>query len=253
MEKIFIKNRKDQKIALIAEITDDARGLAFVMHGLGDSKNSPHIEMLARCFSDNHYNVIRFDTTNTYGESDGRFEDATITNYYEDLEDVISWAGEQDYYTEPFILCGHSLGGICSALFAENYPQKVMGLAPVSSVISGELGREQYTPEELADWQESGWLIENWPLGEVRLPWSYMEDELKYDLLKKADQLTMSTILIVGENDHCGPPRHQQILFDALPGQKGIYLIKNAPHTFTDPEHLEEIYQIINKWLKTLA
>ena len=251
MEKIYIKNRKEQKIAVIIEKSQSSRGLVFITHGLGDSKDSPHIEMFAKCFRDNNFDLIRFDTANSFGESDGRFEEASITNYYEDLEDVIAWASNQSFYCEPFILCGHSLGAICSALFAEKYPKKVKALAPISCVVSGTLSKEQYTNEELEDWQKSGWLVETWPNGDVRLPWSYMEDEMKYDLLSDINKLTMSTILIVGEFDHCTSPRHQQILFDNLPGQKGIYLIKGAPHTFSSPEHLEEIYKILDKWLKT--
>ncbi|MEI6529401.1 MAG: alpha/beta fold hydrolase [Candidatus Falkowbacteria bacterium] len=251
MEKIYIKNRKGQKIAVIIEKCQSSRGLVFITHGLGDSKDSPHIKTFAKCFRDNNFSLIRFDTTNSFGESDGRFEEASITNYYEDLEDVIAWAKDQSFYHEPFVLCGHSLGATCSALFAEKYPEKVKALAPISCVVSGTLSKEQYTKEELEDWQKSGWLVETWPNGEVRLPWSYMEDEMKYNILTDINKLTMSTILIVGEFDHCTSPRHQQILFDDLPGQKGIYLIKGAPHTFRSPEHLNETYSILDKWLKT--
>lgn len=74
---------------------------------------------------------------------------------------------------------------------------------------------------------------------------------MKYDLLANIEKLTMSTILIVGEFDNCTFPRHQQILFEGLSGQKGIYLIKGAPHTFQEQEHLDEIYTILDKWLKT--
>ena len=41
------------------------------------------------------------------------------------------------WYGEPFVLVGHSLGGISTALFAENYPDKVKALAPISTVVSG--------------------------------------------------------------------------------------------------------------------
>lgn len=69
------------------------QGLAFVMHGLGGFKEQPHLQVMAKAFLANGYTVVRFDTTNTFGESDGRYEDATTTNYYEDLEAVIAWAG----------------------------------------------------------------------------------------------------------------------------------------------------------------
>jgi len=119
MEKIFIQNRKNQKLAVLVDQPENPKGLAFVMHGLGGFKEQPHIKIFAQSFQGAGYIVVRFDATNTFGESDGNYEDATTTNYYEDLEDVIGWAKTQAFYQEPFFLAGHSLGGICVALYAE--------------------------------------------------------------------------------------------------------------------------------------
>lgn len=91
MDKIFIKNRKNKNISVIIEKAKNQIGVVFIMHGLGDSKDSNHIRIFASCFLDNNYTVVSFDATNTFGESDGVFEDANITNYYEDFEDVINW------------------------------------------------------------------------------------------------------------------------------------------------------------------
>jgi len=60
-------------------------------------------------------------------------EDASITSYYEDLEDVISWAQSQEWYQEPFALAGHSLGGICTALYAEHHSAILNTLGPYSN------------------------------------------------------------------------------------------------------------------------
>src|SRR3989338_7140177 len=142
MKEFFIKSRTGKRIAVILEGEEKRGPLAFVMHGLGGWKEQPHIKTFADAFLDNGFTVVRFDTTNTFGESDGKYEDATTTNYYEDLEDVIAWAGGEPWYLEPFWLAGHSLGGICTALFAEKFPEKVATLAPISTVISGKLSAE---------------------------------------------------------------------------------------------------------------
>ena len=75
------------------------------------------------------------------------------------MKDVIGWAKNQPWYQEPFWLAGHSLGGICTAFFAEKFPEKVKALAPIGTVVSGKLSRELYTPERLADWEQSGWRV----------------------------------------------------------------------------------------------
>lgn len=252
MQKIIIKNRKSQNIAVIVEGVDNPVGLAFVMHGLGDSKDSDHIRVFVDCFLNNNYTVISFDTTNTFGESDGVFEDANITNYYEDLEDVITWSKFQDFYQEPFILCGHSLGAISITFYAENYPKKVKALAPFSVVVNAKLSKQTYTKEELDDWEKTGWLTEDWGAqGKIRLKWSYMEEKEKFDLLKKVDELIMPVLMIVGELDNCTPLKHQQVLFDKLPSLKEMHIIKNAPHTFRDQEHFDEIYSILDSWIRS--
>ena len=254
MNKLFIKNRKNQNISVIVEKEANPKGLAFVMHGLGGFKEQPHIETFAKVFRDNNYTVVRFDTTNTFGESDGQYADATTTNYYEDLEDVINWSRAQDFYQEPFILCGHSLGAVCSALYAENYPEKIKALAPISTVVSGKLSLERYTKEELEDWEKTGWQIKLSSDGKTvkKIKYSHLVDRLKYDLLSKVSLLTMPVILMAGELDQPTPPKHQQILFDKLPGRKEFHIIKGAPHTFKEADHLKEIYQILDKWIKSL-
>lgn len=79
-----------------------------------------------------------------------------------------------------------------------------------------------------------------------------MEDRLKYDLLPEAHKLTMPVLLVVGENDESCPPEHQKILYAALPGLKELHLIPGAPHTFREPEHLEELGGVFTQWLRRL-
>lgn len=254
MEKCTIQNRKGQTLAIILDIPEDPRGLAFVTHGLSGRKDEDHIQTIAAAFRDNGYAAVRFDTTNSVGESGGDLVDATLTSSYEDLEDVISWASNQSWYGEPFILAGHSLGGISSALFAQKYPEKVKALAPISTVVSGALTEVSPDFQAIAaDWQQQGireWQSNSQPGVIKRLKWSHVEDRRKYDLLPQADRLTMPVLMIVGELDDVTPLEHQQLLYDKLPGEKELHVIKGSYHTFREQEHLEEVYQLFTAWIK---
>jgi len=252
MIKEIIKNRKNQKMAVMLEEAKNQKGLVFVMHGLGGFKEQPHIEAMANAFKENNYTVVRFDTTNTLGESDGEFEKATVGNYYEDLQDVIKWASAKSWHEEPFCLAGHSLGGMCVALFAENYSEKIKGLALISTVVSGKLSA-QVKLEERKEWEKTGWLIKeskSKPGVIKKLPWSHMIDRQKYDLLEKVNKLTMPVLLIVGEKDDTTPPEHQKILYDALLGNKELHIVKNADHNFREKIEKQELKNIFIDWIR---
>ena len=258
MMKTFIKNRDGKKVCVVVEVPEESK-LAFVMHGLGGNKDQDHIRAMADAFLESGYTVVTFDTTNTFGESDGNYEDATITNYYADLEDVIKWASQQQWYRVPFILCGHSLGGISVALYAEKHPDKVKALAPISTVVSGKLSLEtsQMFPKDTEDpeqWKRDGIRITMSEDGkrEKRLKWSHMEDRLKYDLMPNVNRLTMPVLMVVGSRDYRTPLVHQQILYNKLPGKKELHIIKEALHSFYEPNEQRELKQIVKSWINKL-
>lgn len=253
MQKLFIKNRKNQKISVIVEKNSDQKGLVFIMHGIGGRKEEKHITTFAKAFLKKEFTVIRFDTTNSVGESDGKYEDATTTNYYEDLEDVINWAKSQDWYQEPFWLTGHSLGTTCCALYTKNYPDKIRALALISAMVSGKLclTTEQYK-NTWQQWKKTGWIMKKTNLGLKKLKWSHMQDRIKYNLLTIADKLIMPVLLIVGTKDTSTPLEHQRKFYEKLPGKEELHVIKEAPHVFTKKEHLQEIEKIFSRWINSI-
>lgn len=254
--KYFIKNSHDQKLAVVVNENSDHKGLAFVMHGLGGFKEQPQMITMAEPFFENGYTTVLFDVANTIGESEGSYEKATIGSYYQDLEDVISWAKGQDWHIEPFCLIGHSLGGFCVAYYAENNPAEVKAIAPIATVVSGKISADTEDHKRHSEnWKKTGWKISesNSKPGTIKkLPWSFVEDSWQYDLLPEVDKLAMPVFMAVGDEDTCTPLNHQQILFEALLGRKELNIINNSRHTFRNPDALRQLKQLLGDWVKKM-
>lgn len=248
--KIFIKNRDDKNLAVVVE--PGKGGLVFIMHGLGSFKEEPQVRNQALAFHDLGFTVVTFDVANDIGESEGSHDQCTVTRNVDDLEDVIKWANDQEWYEEPFYLSGHSLGGMCILVYAEQHPEKIKGLAPLATPISGKLTYEA-DQKEMEEWKRAGQRIEisNKKPGVVkRLPWSYMEDNMKYDTTKDAYKLVMPVLMMVGDKDAAHRIEHQRVLYDLLPGDKEFHILKGVPHSVRDEKHLREVKEILTKWVK---
>lgn len=259
MQKFSFKNRKGLEIVGDILMPENPIGLSFVLHGLGGFKEQLHIKVLAETLFENNYIVVNFDATNSIGESGGKYENATMQNHYEDLVDVINWAKTQNWYKEPFVLAGHSLGGYAVARYAEDYSREVKAVFPYALVVAGELSykaTEMLEPEKLKAWKETGWKIEqstSKPGVEKKLPWSHMEERLKHDLRPNASKLIMPVLLVVGEKDKSCTSGNQKVFYDIIPGPKEIHIVPGAPHTFKESEHLSQLKVIFNNWLKKYA
>src|SRR5581483_9228814 len=132
-ERLSIKNRHGLKLVIQVDVPKHPVSLAFIAHGQGGFIEQKHIQAFTEAFLENDFRVVRFDATNSIGESGGKMENVTTTNYIEDLEDVINWARKQPWFQAPFALAGHSMGGMSTALYAESHPDEVLCLAPISS------------------------------------------------------------------------------------------------------------------------
>jgi pimeloyl-ACP methyl ester carboxylesterase len=252
--KNFIVNDKGQRISVQVDLPDSQKGLAFVIHGLGGYREQPHVEAMVRAFLDKEVAVVRFDAINSFGESDGCYQDATVTGYYQDFQQVIKWASIQSWYRMPFFIAGHSLGGMCAVLYAEQNASSVCGLIPISPVVSGRLSLDAHREKnqnELEMWESTGWLETQSADGKriKRLPWSHMQNRLQYDLLQEASRINMPTLIIVGSADVTTPPDHAKILFDSILSKKTFQIIEDAPHTFRSDFHLQRLEKIISEWL----
>jgi alpha-beta hydrolase superfamily lysophospholipase len=252
--KTSFKNRDDKKLVVLIENTTGKNGLVFIAHGLAGNKEEAHIQSYANAFLSNDYKVIRWDATNTIGESEGSLFKATLSNYYNDFEDVVLWAEKQEWYQEPFVIVGHSLGSACNIIFTSKYPQKVKALAPTSAFISAQKYFEWLGKEVMGDWELKGYREEeskSRPGLIKKLNWKLAEDMKEYELLDKSKYITMPILLLSGEKDKITPPSIQYDFYNLIPShKKEIHIIKGASHNLNSKEHLKEIEKIMTVWAK---
>jgi len=253
-----IKNRYNLEIVGYVEIPEEPIGLAFTLHGLGSTKETPNITYLVDTFLKHNYIVVNFDATNSVGGSGGRYEYSTFGKHYEDLVDVISWAKNQEWYKEPFVLAGHSMGGYAVLQYAEDYPNEVKSVFAFAPTISGELSvkaKEKYSREDFNKWKETGWQIresKSIPGVIKKLPWSHMEERMNHNLLINVKKLNMPVAILVGDKDEQCPLEQQEILFDSLTTKKDLYTIIGAPHTFRTEDDLNSLKKYLDIWLRNL-
>ena len=249
---LFIKNRKDQNIYVVVEEVKNSKGLVFMMHGAGGNTKKTILQFCKKIFLKNNISCVLFDTTTTFGESDGNYEDSTITNYFKDLDDVISWAKKQSFYKEPYYLVGHSLGGITIILRAIKKPKEVKTIFPIAPIVSGELFLNyKFGDEKLKKWKEQGFLEWYSKSSEriKKLNYTYVKDAKKYDLLAIAHKIKTPTHLFVGDKDVSTPPKHIKLLFDKLTCKKTFDVIKDMPHAPKTETGLEIFKEKLSEYI----
>ena len=246
MKKFFIKNRQGKKISVSLEKNNNQAGLVFIMPGLGATKKDTHVRTFAKAFREKDFTVVIFDVTNGVGESDGDYSQASFTGYYNDLSDVIDWSRSQNWYQELFCLVGHSMGGGCVLWYGANHPEKLSGLAPISTVIGGHQTLAKFNRDSLAVIKKD----ENNQDVIKKLDWKPFEkDILQYDIVPEATKMTMPILMMVGDQDPGTPLEDQMKFYKGVPGEKEMHVIKGAAHTFEEPIHLKQVRQIFKDWI----
>ncbi len=257
-DKTPITNRRGQTMYVRFEKTPgEQRGLAIYQHGYSGGADDPRALNITKVFRNNGFDTLTLDCTHTFNESDGELEGNTIETHLHDLYDAIEWAKEQEWFSAPFALAGHSLGGFTTLHYAENHPEDVSLLCPLAAVISGKHLYEAYErnmPEsEFAAWRDNGEQVRECTWKETepsKQPFSWLSCMAPYTILEDTDKLTMPVLMIVGEHDIPTPPDHQRVLFDLLNCEREMHIIAGSDHPFTAPEHSEEMAFLLDGWLK---
>lgn len=259
-ERIAFKNRHGLKLVIQVDTPDSPTNLVFIAHGQGGFIEQKHIQTFADAFLENDFRVVRFDATHSIGQSEGDIFDVTYDSYVEDLEDVINWARTQNWFQQPYALCGQSMGAQSTAWYAEHHPEEIKYLAPIAPTVNFELWVRTLDPEYRKDWQEKGYKVEvsrSKPGLAKKISWGVSESLKRFDLLPLAGKLKMPVFFMVGEFDRPCPYENQKVLFDLIPiKNKEFIKIAGAEHSFRNNEtseygsELQKAKEALSTWLR---
>lgn len=194
--------------------------------------------------------VFRFDFVGS-GDSEGDFEtDTHLTGWIQDLGAALSFVCQQSEIDATRIgLLGLSFGG-STVLCAPEASLKARAVVIWSGVVRlRDSFRDTILGADKWDLLLQGKNIKNFYNKGFALAPSFVEDLLKYDVLREASRLRHTPILIIhGTKDVVVPPDHARELFETVPGPKKIELIEDD-HVFTD--RLSQATTLTVDWFKS--
>jgi len=110
-QKIFFKNSKGQRLAEILYYPkNNSFPVAIISHGYRSKKESKVALALGKSLPKKGIGLFAFDFSGN-GESEGKFEKTTVTQYIDDLKSAIELISKK---TNKIALIGPSLGGLIS-------------------------------------------------------------------------------------------------------------------------------------------
>ena len=203
-----IRNKNGEKLDYAFHIGNaESKYIIVLGHGVTGNKDRPFLVALAHALEAEGINVLRFSFAGN-GNSEGRFEDATITKEVDDLGSLLDALNE---YT--ICYAGHSMGGAVGVLRASTDARiqhliSLAGMVDTKGFAQREFG--DVTPDKGNMWDDP----------DCPLSSAYMDDLTAIDTVgDRASQISIPWLLIHGEEDDVVP------IEDSL----AIYLLSNDP------------------------
>jgi len=196
-EKVFFVSN-NQKVCGILEEPSQEKRIVLLIHGHGSDKNGKSILALAHALKEVEINSFRIDLKGN-GESDGKFEDQTLSSWVQDTKDAIAYLKNRGYTT--IDLFGSSAGGTVAMITALSEKIRLLGLKAPPSDYPAQI-RDRYSKEHFEQWKEKGIAFYKVRNG-VNLyeRFEFYEDAKKHDLYKNAKLITAKTLLVHGTID----------------------------------------------------
>ncbi len=231
-----IKNQNGE--LLDTELHDAGRDdcLVILGHGVTGDKDRPLLFWLAKALQDHGYPTLRMSFSGN-GNSEGSFQDSTVTKEISDLTAVLDQVG----HGKKIAYIGHSMGGAVGALTAArderiNALISLAGMVHTAEFCDREFG--DVTPDQGNMWDEDGC-----PLSQ-----KYVDDMHAIDnVLDAAKGVKAPWLLLHGTADDVVFPRDSHDLIAVLQGTSELVEIENATHSFED--HHQLVAEHVCAWL----
>jgi len=236
--KTEIRNVDGEKIDYTFHAGDEGENFIVVLgHGVTGNKDRPFVVALAEALSGDGIPTLRLSFSGN-GDSEGRFEDSTISKEVEDLCCVID-ALDEDWN---IIYVGHSMGGAVGVLRAskDNRIQALVSLA-------GMVHTESFAQTEFGDvTPDSGCM---WDEPSCPLSSAYMDDmKMIGSVVTRAPSIEVPWLLVHGTEDDVVPLQDSLDIYERANDPKELIQIDGCDHVFS--EHTDQMIKIVSGWVR---
>lgn len=240
-------NTKSFNLAIYKQGDETSEKLILLLPGRLDTKDYAHMRKHVDLLSKKGYLAISFDPPGSW-ESGEDIKSYSTTNYLKAVEEIIEY-----FAYKPTILIGHSRGGSLAILGGTRI-KHVIGFIDV-------MGNPTYKPENYVvdkKWKEDGFTIEKRDTPkeyeeeyvEFKLPFSFIEDSLQYDMLPDLKKSTKPKLFIAGLQDTLVSKEKIKEGFE-ISHESKQYTEIDSGHDYRFNEYkIEEVNTIIEKFLE---
>jgi dipeptidyl aminopeptidase/acylaminoacyl peptidase len=243
-EKVYFENSKGDKLCGILSNPLDTVEVPIIVlcHGHSSNKDRPTFVALENELNKNNIAVFKFDFFG-HGESEGKFEEATVSEAVDDILKAIEFVKEKGY--KKIGLFGSSFGGI-SSIMAASKTKDLFVLAlksPVSDYEEVELlkrGREG-----IEEWKQRGWR-EYIGSNEIKLKlnYSFFEDIKNNNAYEAVEKIEIPTLIVHGDADETVPIEQSKKTSGIIKDCK-LEVVRGADHRYTRPEDFDRCVRLV--------
>lgn len=239
-QRVELLSRSGSRLVGCWHRAGGARGV-ILCHGMESSKEGDKSRALAARLAAAGCDVLRFDFSYV-GESEGRFEDLTISGEVEDLAGA--WQFMRRRIAGPLGIIGSSLGGTVALLFAAEQSD-VAAVATIAAVASPGCRARSLPEVERARWRREG----SYDLHGIRVGVPFLDDIERLEVLPRLGAIRCPVLLAHGTVDEVVPCSDATRIAAAIGGGVALEEYAGADHRFSDPQMRAAMLERIASWI----
>lgn len=247
-QKVDFENSRGNRLCgiLSAPSGKTEEPMIIMCHGFSTSKDGRTNSLLEEKFNNHSLSTFRFDFFG-HGESEGLFEEITISEAVDDVQKALSYLQGLGYTL--FGLVGSSFGGIVSILAASEKDEfKVLGLkSPVSDYLGLLIAQDHDL--KIETWRDQGFIPISGAEGQsLRLNYTFYEDAERIRGYEAVRKIRIPTLIVHGDEDETVPIEQSKISASLIPNCR-LEIIEGADHIYSQPRHFERMIDLLSQFV----